>query len=994
MPQPTTQHLQLVGGANSANSTIYTSSLLKRGDIVKITGSATTNGVFTVIDVITTLNTADAAGTTFTDATCDTASGDATVTHDANAQIIAGLSVSGTGVRDGSHIASITDSTHFELSKTATANGTNVTLTFGDMDIYYALKGRAIADESSTGSTDPELQVKSVVVTGDKMLALGDVDSQGGVDIWSNAATSTYDSANNGWSASEITPTISGDDAKYIYHIADGAVRVCDINEDNSTVIKWYGYIQKNQFNKESGLVFAEWQEHPNSLNSPRVATSYSYAFGTTSHDGTDAGNYYKSFTDATMDTSNADATVEHDGASTIVTGMSVTGTGIPAGTTVASVTDDDTFELSSNATADGTNVTLTFFANRGVAVIKKAGSEQLQMGLNITAASTGLKFENQSSADKSGRAIVGEVISIKNGTSNGDLGEYPNEFLFCKQGYSSATGNSTYSRAYGGVLTGTAPFDFADNETPIIERGAGWNVGVSAGSGKGKWDEGTYEFYETFIYDGSQESLPVRIGDGASAIATFTHAVSSGETLKVSIYADLAYNGRISGGRIYTRLENSDDDLILLADIDIVKGVRTNLDGDHRAWSYQDGKGYHVVSGAYGNSIEPNLDTYTTINGFSPDLKFLGIGGANEIYKASVVSNRRTFVANVKLKASSGELEKFGDRIMFSEIGKFDTFLEHNFIDVSKGDFGEYVALESYADRILAFKHNLLHIINISSPSVSNWYLEETTRHLGVNHQFSVTKTKNGIAWVSDDGCYLYDGNSVRNLTDRKIAVSKASFTDSDINWNSWYRGSALKKDIMLGYDPISNSLIMMRSPNDSSTNSNKAFVYDFDSNGWTYNTGIFTDSSYYTNFITDFNNNLSLGVFDGSTAIEFKKFLPISLSQSDQEFYTKDIDFGFPSSIKKVYKVVVTYKSDGAETTPFKYAIDGKQSFSSDGGGTFTGNFADTSDKWDVLTLTPSSPVSCQSMQIKFDAPSAGIFEINDMSIQYRVINNKEAT
>ena len=184
------------------------------------------------------------------------------------------------------------------------------------------------------------------------------------------------------------------------------------------------------------------------------------------------------------------------------------------------------------------------------------------------------------------------------------------------------------------------------------------------------------------------------------------------------------------------------------------------------------------------------------------------------------------------------------------------------------------------------------------------------------------------------------------------------------------------------------------MRSPNDSSTNSNKAFVYDFDSNGWTYNTGIFTDSSYYTNFITDFNNNLSLGVFDGSTAIEFKKFLPISLSQSDQEFYTKDIDFGFPSSIKKVYKVVVTYKSDGAETTPFKYAIDGKQSFSSDGGGTFTGNFADTSDKWDVLTLTPSSPVSCQSMQIKFDAPSAGIFEINDMSIQYRVINNKEAT
>ena len=61
-------------------------------------------------------------------------------------------------------------------------------------------------------------------------------------------------------------------------------------------------------------------------------------------------------------------------------------------------------------------------------------------------------------------------------------------------------------------------------------------------------------------------------------------------------------------------------------------------------------------------------------------------------------------------------------------------------------------------------------------------------------------------------------------------------------------------------------------------------------------------------------------------------------------------------------MYAVYVTYKSDWAETTPFQYAIDGKQAFSGTGG-TFTGNFADTSDTWDVLKLTPSSPISCQS-------------------------------
>jgi len=326
----------------------------------------------------------------------------------------------------------------------------------------------------------------------------------------------------------------------------------------------------------------------------------------------------------------------------------------------------------------------------------------------------------------------------------------------------------------------------------------------------------------------------------------------------------------------------------------------------------------------------------------------------------------------------------------MYSEIGKFDTFLEHNFIDVSKGDYGEYTALEAFADRLLAFKHNLVHIINIASPSVANWYLEDTVKYFGVNHPFSVARTKYGIAWVSDDGCYLYDGKSVRNLIDKKIAVSKASFTTITQTWNDWYRGSSHIKDVMLGYDPISNSLIMMRSPDDSTASSNQAFVYDFDCNGWVYHTNIFTDSETYTNFITDWNNNLVLG-YQNSANVDFKKYLPIGIAQSNQKFFTKDIDFGQPGLIKKIYKVVVTYKSDTALTTPFRYAINGTQSFSN-----FTGNFIDTSSVWDIVTLTTSSPISCQSIQINCNAftASTGIFEINDITIQYRIIRGKEAT
>lgn len=59
----------------------------------------------------------------------------------------------------------------------------------------------------------------------------------------------------------------------------------------------------------------------------------------------------------------------------------------------------------------------------------------------------------------------------------------------------------------------------------------------------------------------------------------------------------------------------------------------------------------------------------------------------------------------------------------MFSESNKFDVFPDTNTIDVSKGDAEEYTALEYYADRLLAFKHKTLHIINIASPSPSGWF-------------------------------------------------------------------------------------------------------------------------------------------------------------------------------------------------------------------------------------------------------------------------------
>jgi hypothetical protein len=70
-------------------------------------------------------------------------------------------------------------------------------------------------------------------------------------------------------------------------------------------------------------------------------------------------------FTDATCDTSNADATVTMDSTAKLSIGLSVSGTGIVAGSSVASITNATTFELSQNASASNSNQTLTFGGNQ-----------------------------------------------------------------------------------------------------------------------------------------------------------------------------------------------------------------------------------------------------------------------------------------------------------------------------------------------------------------------------------------------------------------------------------------------------------------------------------------------------------------------------------------------------------------------------------------------------------------------------------------------------
>ena len=179
-------------------------------------------------------------------------------------------------------------------------------------------------------------------------------------------------------------------------------------------------------------------------------------------------------------------------------------------------------------------------------------------------------------------------------------------------------------------------------------DAGLGFNLQAEAVGSDGSIPSGTYEFAQTFIYDGVQESLPT--------VMTGLVTVTTNKRLSLSIIASHGYDERITGGRIYFRDSTSKGEFQLLADIDLTYGCRTNLESKHVGWStIYSGASFLFCTVAI---QDPNADTYSSLNGYNADLSSISIGNTGEGYKTSVVSNRRRFVANVKSINDKGQTE------------------------------------------------------------------------------------------------------------------------------------------------------------------------------------------------------------------------------------------------------------------------------------------------------------------------------------------------
>ena len=509
--------------------------------------------------------------------------------------------------------------------------------------------------------------------------------------------------------------------------------------------------------------------------------------------------------------------------------------------------------------------------------------------------------------------------------------------------------------------------------------------------TGAGTWD-GTYYFYCSWLFDGGVEtgltSCGTDDGSGASDGIAFVAASTGQLGLNVSLMhtphdsdnTELGGDKRIEGARIYFK-KSTDTERFLLAELNMIDGVKGALDSTFSPWTESSDVYSHTTI-----TFEdpPEVYTYSSLNGYyanevydvSADVHNDDTAGptAHDVrYKTAVIGPQgNVFIGNVKFKG-----RHMPDTMMFSMPGKPGVFPKFNFFDSPSSDGSPIMALASFQDTILQFKENSMYVINISNPA--QFYAEASFRDCGVSNPCQVFVTSFGVIFANKNGCFVYDGQKVISLTNGKFTIDDWGVTE----------GIAIADDTAsvpcVGYDPRSQSIIVLKNIGDDSTNTS-AWIYNMVTQSWTEGSGLITNANgnRHTNFIITSGGYLSILRDDSASLFNYNQGQASGNTQ-DITYTTKDLDFGLPSQTKKIMKVYITYTSGSnvPASDEMYFKVNGSGSIIQFASGTFQ---ADQTNG--VTTFVPTSAATgATSFQIIIAGATVDeSFEINDISILYR--------
>jgi len=457
--------------------------------------------------------------------------------------------------------------------------------------------------------------------------------------------------------------------------------------------------------------------------------------------------------------------------------------------------------------------------------------------------------------------------------------------------------------------------------------------------------------------------------------------------------------NPRISGCKIYwASNEDGYSTLWEMMDCDFAKGVRAfGLDGisgqsgyaPWRHWSDFPGSGISGTESATTNTAghyltpdmhdqynnrwlhPPKYRTYFENNFHNHD-DVITLDTAQSI----VIANGRAYAGNVT-QTIDGIKQHFPDRILISPPGQYDKFPSQSFLETGINDGDEIIHLASFADRLLRFDKNKLHIINISQDAA---YIEDTYKFKGVLNSSSVCTTDRGVSWANQHGVFHYDGREVVDLLEAK-GVKKIL----DTTWST-FAGTP-----MLGYLPDTKQLVVFDDVGDAK--SGNGYMYSFLTKAWVECPALGTDAV-KSNFINDYDNTLTYWQWDSAGSELIRGWSGTKVTNSTFNLELKDEDFGEPALRKKLYKIYITYKCSADTNVKAVYATNGGSSFGFDfaaGTNYASNNLQSTSSEWAQAELIPddkSEANNIYSIQLKLYATGAvpANFEINDITYVYR--------
>ena len=553
-----------------------------------------------------------------------------------------------------------------------------------------------------------------------------------------------------------------------------------------------------------------------------------------------------------------------------------------------------------------------------------------------------------------------GDVIFIKHGDDSDHDGMYVVE---------SATST---------VITVVGSLGGADdaNDSIVI-----WNLS------RATWFDDTWAFNTSngwevavsTLYDDSKQESPLHIMDDTLLTeddfiySPTANRVSSMTRMKfvVNFFAgDGTSDGiplthpRVSGFNLYMR-KTGTGTWWQQANIDVSRGIKLPTETSYTKWEGDHGSSVADIAEVVSEYVYAPQEVITYEDSAGRDSSTLKspFEGAGTGFKTAVIANRRAYVGNIKANDNGSAVRIYPDAILKSQVNQFDSFSIDRRLESDINDGDAIIKLEEYADRLLQFKKKKMTLINISQEVE---FIEDNFIGKGVNHPAAVCKTDFGVAWVNEEGCYLYDGQKVSNLLEKGgRQIIKESL------WSTFV------VQPMIGYIPKKRQLIVA---DDITTNGDgAAYLYDMVTQSWVKGADdTFLDQN-KTNFVIDYNNDLIYAHTNGTIV----KWDDAGDDSTAFVLQTKDIDFGQPAQKKKIYKVYVTYTGVSSLSVNVDYQINGDNGWT----GFASGEPLTASSAQNEATLTLSSPVECYSFQLKFSGTGKTTFEINDISIVFRL-------